>query len=105
MEICTFQLNVATRLMLLMNMPEQGSVVDMINKRNVKSKIDFSSEEMNQLKMRNEDGKIIWENEIEAKSVEFIDSEIEFLKSIIKKLDETGQITDNILDFVTAIYK
>lgn len=39
-----FKLNVATRLMLLMNLPEQGSVVDMISKRNVRKKIDFSSE-------------------------------------------------------------
>lgn len=41
-----FKLNVATRLMLLMNLPEQGSVVDMISKRNVRKKIDFSSEEV-----------------------------------------------------------
>lgn len=40
------KLNIATRLILLVNLPEQGSVVDMISKRNVRRKIDFSSEEM-----------------------------------------------------------
>ena len=34
-------LNVATRLMLLMNLPEQGSVTEMISKRNVRKKIIF----------------------------------------------------------------
>lgn len=41
---CKFNLNVATRLMLLMNLPEQGSVIEMISKRNIRKKIDFSSD-------------------------------------------------------------
>lgn len=95
--------NVATRLMLLMNLPEQGSVTEMILKRNVRKKIDFSSEEVEALKMKNEDGRIMWSPEKELLTVEFTDSEIEFLKSIIEKLDKAGSITDNILDFVEAI--
>ena len=82
-------LNVATRLMLLMNLPEQGSVTEMISKRNVRKKIDF--------------GRIVWSPEKELLTVEFTDSEIGFLKSIIEKLDKAGSITDNILDFVEAI--
>lgn len=31
-DTCKFNLNVATRLMLLMNLPEQGSVIEMISK-------------------------------------------------------------------------
>lgn len=55
---CKFNLNVATRLMLLMNLPEQGSVIEMISKRNVRKKIDFSSEELEDLNIKNEDGRI-----------------------------------------------
>lgn len=96
-------LNVATRLMLLMNFPEQGSVTEMISKRNVRKKIDFSSEEVEALKIENKDGRIVWSPEKELLTVEFTDSEIGFLKSIIEKLDEAGSITDNILDFVEAV--
>lgn len=38
---CKFNLNVATRLMLLMNLPEQGSVIEMISKRNIRKKLTF----------------------------------------------------------------
>lgn len=96
-------LNVATRLMLLMNLPEQGSVTEMILKRNVRKKIDFSSEEVEALEIENKDNKIVWLPEKELLTVEFTDSEIGFLKSIIEKLDKAGSITDNILDFVEAI--
>lgn len=40
-DTCKFNLNVATRLMLLMNLPEQGSVIEMISKRNIRKKLTF----------------------------------------------------------------
>ena len=57
-DTCKFNLNVATRLMLLMNLPEQGSVIEMISKRNIRKKIDFSSEELEDLNIKSEDGRI-----------------------------------------------
>lgn len=63
-------LNVATRLMLLMNFPEQGSVTEMISKRNVRKKIDFSSEEVEALKIENKDGRIVWSPEKELLTVD-----------------------------------
>jgi hypothetical protein len=59
MEIRKFKLNVATRLVLLMNLPEQGSVIEMISKRNIRNKIDFSSKELEDDNIRNENGKIV----------------------------------------------
>ena len=53
-------LNVATRLMLLLNLPEQGSVTEMISQRNVRKKIDLSSEEVEALKIENIYNKIVW---------------------------------------------
>lgn len=98
-----FNLNVAVRLMLLMNLPEQGSVTEMILKRNVRKKIDFSSKEVEDYKIKNGDGRIIWSQDASCIEVEFTDSEIEFLKSLIDKLDKSGLITDNILDFIEEI--
>ena len=104
-DTCKFNLNVATRLMLLMNLPEQGSVIEMISKRNIRKKIDFSSEELEDLNIKNEDGRITWSSEAPSIEVEFTDSEINLLKSLLDKLDKSGLITDNILDFVEKILK
>lgn len=98
-----FKLNVATRLMLLIKLPEQGSVVEMITKRNIRKKIDFSSEEMEELKINSNDGKITWYNEKEPIEVTFNTDEINLIKQIIKILDESGLVTDNILDFIEDI--
>lgn len=100
-----FNLNVATRLVLLMNLPEQGSVTEMISKRNIRKKIDFSSKEVEEYKIREENGKVIWSSTSASIDVEFTDSEINFLKSLVNKLDRSGLITDNILDFVVQIIK
>ena len=97
------KMNVATRLIILINLPEQGSVVEMISKRNITKKIDFTSEEVETLKFKNEDGKISWANEIDSIDVEFNNDEITLLKNIINQLDKNGNITDSILDFAAEI--
>lgn len=103
MKTYKFKLNVATRLVLLMNLPEQGSVVEMISKRNIRNKIDFSSKEVEDYKIRNEDGKIVWALEAPILEFEFTDSEVSFLKLLVDKLDKSGLITDNILDFIEEL--
>lgn len=102
-KVKKFSVNVATRLMLLMNLPEQGSVTEMISKRNIRKKIDFSSQEVDDYGIKSEEGRIKWSPDAPSIEVEFTDSEIEFLKSLIDKLDKSGLITDNILDFVETI--
>lgn len=100
-----FNLNVATRLIILINLPEQGSVVDMIAKRNVRKKIDFSSKEVEDYKIKNSDGKIEWAPDTPTVEVEFNDSEVSLLKGIIEKLDKSSAVTDSILDFAEEIMK
>ena len=36
------KMNVATRVAILTNLPEQGSVLEMMSARNIRKKIDFS---------------------------------------------------------------
>lgn len=102
-KITNIKLNIATRLVLLMNLPEQGSVTDMILKRNIRNKIDFTSQEIEDYQIKNINNKISWLNNAPEISIEFTTSEIEFLKKIVIKLDNSKQITDNILDFVEII--
>lgn len=101
----SFNLNVATRLMLLMHLPEQGSVIEMITIRNIRKKIDFSSQEMEDCQIKNENGRIVWSNNSRTIDVNFTNGEIDFLKKIINNLDKQGLITDNILDFALSILK
>lgn len=96
--------NVPVRLMLLMNLPEQGSVLEMIAIRNLRKKIDFSSEEVEEISMKSAEGRITWNTE-KAKDaeIEFSESEIEVINKVIDKLDKSGQITEALLDFIEAI--
>ena len=96
-------MNVATRLAILTNLPEQGSVLEMISARNIRKKIDFSSEEIASLNLKEADGKISWTPNVEDIEVEFNDSETEFLRTVINIMDQKHVITDNILDFVELI--
>lgn len=54
-----FNLNVLVRLMLLNNLPEQGNLEKIINKRNIRNKITFSSEEMDKLNLKTNEHGII----------------------------------------------
>lgn len=97
------KLNVATRLIILMNLPEQGTVIEMISKRNIRRKIDFSSEEMEKIHLKTVNNRISWDLNADTINVNFSDSELKFLKSIIDKIDKAGQITDNLLDFIEEL--
>lgn len=97
------KMNIATRLAILTNLPEQGSVLEMISSRNIRKKIDFSSEEITALNLKEADGKISWTPNVEDIEVEFNDSETEFLRTVINIMDQKHVITDNILDFVELI--
>ena len=69
-----FNLNVLVRLILLNNLPEQGNLEKVLNKRNVRNKISFSSEELDKLKLKTNDQGIVW-NPIDDVTVEFTDSQ------------------------------
>lgn len=95
-------LNVMSRLIILNNLPEQGSVVEMVAKRNIIKKVDFTSEELDQLKFETSNDRLIWQGNIVVE-IEFSDSEISLLKTVVDKLDASGSITDATLDFAETV--
>lgn len=102
----SMKMNIASRLAVLNNLPTQGSVLEMISKRNIRKKIDFSSEEIEKINLKEGKGVITWSSETDSDlDIEFNDSELELLKSIVKIMDDKHIITDNILDFVEEIQK
>lgn len=95
-----FYLNVATRLIILSNLPEKDNIINMITSRNIRNKINFSSEEIEKLKLKNDNNRITWLPENKLFEVEFSETEINLLKDIINKLDTNKNITDNLIDFI-----
>lgn len=88
--------------MLLNNLPEQGNIEKMINKRNIRNKITFSSEEMDKLNLKSTDQGITW-TPIDEIDVEFTNTEIEFLNDMINTMSENNLISENMLDFILEI--
>lgn len=52
------KLNVMSRIIILTNLPEQGSVVEMVAKRNIRKKVDFTSDELDKLNFKTNDDKM-----------------------------------------------
>lgn len=47
-----------SRIIILTNLPEQGSVVEMVAKRNIRKKVDFTSDELDKLNFKTNDDKM-----------------------------------------------
>lgn len=97
------KMNIESRLVILANLPQQGSLLEMMTARNIRRKIEFSSEEMNKLNLKEINGRISWNSSSELLNVDFTDQEKEFLKSIIKIMDSKHIIIDGLLDFIQEI--
>lgn len=54
-----FKMNVLVRLMLLNNLPENGTLEEMLNKRNLRNKISFNSEELDKLDLKTKDQGVV----------------------------------------------
>ena len=95
-------LNVISRLIILNNLPEQGSFEKIANKRNVRNKISFSSDELDKMKLETHDDGIRW-NPIDDVEVEFTDTEMKFLNDIVTDLDNKEMISESFFDTAMAI--
>lgn len=96
------KLNVVTRLSLLSNLPEQGSLEQMLNKRNVRNKITFSSEELEKMNLETSEQGIKW-TPIDDVDVDFTNTELKYLKHVIDTISEKGLINEGIVDFAIEV--
>ena len=94
------KLNVLARLMLLNNLPEQGSFDKIINKRNVRNKISFTSDEADKMQLETTDNGIKW-SPIEDLVVEMTDTEMKFLNDVMNDISEKNLMNEGFID--TAI--
>ena len=96
------KLNVITRLSLLSNLPEQGRLEQMLNKRNVRNKITFSSEELEKMNLETSEQGIKW-TPIDDVDIDFTNTELKYLKSVIDTISEKGLINEGIVDFAIEV--
>ena len=97
-----FKLNVITRLLLFNNMPENGTIEKIINKRNVREKITFSSDELDKLQLKTDENGITFKP-IDDIEVEFTNTEIKFLNDVMESISEKGLFVEASLDFVLSL--
>lgn len=97
-------LGIKERLAIVQMLPENGSIVEMVDIIEIMKKVRIDQEEKIQIDYREEDGRISWNsNADEGKEVEFKYEEIAILKAAVKKLDEGKRVTPANLDICLKI--
>lgn len=104
-------LKIRDRILFEQLFPQQGNLIEQIMVREIAKKIRLSPAEIEKVELRdvldkdnNPTGNVVWNLEKDTgKEVVFSESEIEFLKKQIRRLDETNQINQQILDLCVLI--
>lgn len=107
----TVNLKIRDRILFEQLFPQQGNLIEQIMVREIAKKIRLSPAEIEKVELRdvldkdnNPTGNVVWNLEKDTgKEVVFSESEIEFLKKQIRRLDETNQINQQILDLCVLI--
>lgn len=95
--------NVLTRLVVLGHLPKEGSIVEMIAVRNLRKKLHFSSEEVDALKLEENEQGVRWNSEAKPVEFEFNDSEVTVLNKMIEAMDSNGTVTEAMLDIIDQL--
>lgn len=97
------EMNVASRITMITNMPLKGSITDMTARRSIMEKISFSSEELESINLTEDNGTLKWDPLAKPVIIDFTNNEIKFLQYVIQRMDILSLITENILDFANTL--
>ena len=91
------ELSVLERLMLQAVLPKEGNFTNLKLLRVAKENLSFSEEELKVLQVREvgegADRKMMWNNGVSDKNIEFGDTVTDIIKKQLKRLDETNKLT------------
>lgn len=91
------KLSVRDRLLISHLIPAKGRLIEMQVVSNIKQKVSFSSEEITGCNIRDtEEGTVLFSQDIE-KDFDFTISELEVLSKGVQRLDEAGEVTEQLL--------
>ena len=93
------KLNVKNRLLLPELLPKKDSMVTMLVVKGILDKINFTTSEQKKFGFSNDNGRIVWKNDI-SKDFSFTDTELKVIKDAIKGLDDKKEVSLDMLDLV-----
>lgn len=92
-------LNIKERLSIVQMLPENGSIVEMMDIMEIMKKVRIDHEEKIKVDYKEANGSITWNPSLdEGKEVVFKHEEITLLKDAVKKLDESKGVNFGNLD-------
>jgi hypothetical protein len=94
----TFDLNVKDRMILLSFLPTQGSYLDLVVRQELIEKIKFTSQDIQDLNIREEKGVTTWTDNQSEIAVELSNVHIEAIKKQFKKLNDESLLHLDHLD-------
>jgi accessory colonization factor AcfC len=97
-------LTIKDRLVFRALFPEKGNLIEQSTIRDIANKIDISSDERKEVELKQEGPSLKWNQEKDnGKDFLFSQTEVNFLKDQIEKLDKDKQITSELLDLCLKI--
>lgn len=95
-------LSISERIALPMLIPKTGNMIEIMLMKDLRNKLDFTPEEITDCGIKMDGEFIRWDKDT-ATDIQLSPEQISILKSQVKILDESKQITENILDLCVKI--
>lgn len=92
-------LNIKDRITLISILPSTGKIADLVEIMDLVRLIKFSDEERKAVNLEEKDGRITWDVSPDIpKTYDINFSQVSIVKDTIKKMDDAGSISLNMLD-------
>jgi hypothetical protein len=100
-------MTVRDRLLAPQIFPQKSNIVGQVIARDIAKKLEISKEEAEQIELKPfPDGRYKWNGEkAKVKEIELTGPEIAFLKAQVARIDETEQVTFDILELCETIQR
>lgn len=98
------ELKIKERLLLGSLYPEKSDLLKQLVIKDIIRKTEITPEEAEKLELKNDGGKIVWNSAKDVPvEIDLSDSEVNFLKDQVARLDTAGEITQNIVELCLYI--
>lgn len=92
-------LNIKDRITLISILPSTGKITDLVEVMDLVKLIKFSDEERKLVNLEEKDGRITWDISADTPKTYNINfAQVSIIKDTIKKMDDAGSISLNMLD-------
>lgn len=97
-------LTVSDRLYMSDILPQKGNYLELLTAKHISKKVEFSSAEVDELKLRQEGNQMRWNTKVEnEKTVELTETELSFLSQRIDAMSEGNSLVFGAMDLYMKI--